>query len=75
MRLLLNILWFVHVGWWLALMHLIAGILLCITVIGIPLGVANFKLIPSSLTALGRETVPVGQAQPMRVQPRLAVTA
>jgi uncharacterized membrane protein YccF (DUF307 family) len=65
MRLVLNILWFVHVGWWLALMHLIGGILLCITVVGIPLGLASFKLIPISLTPLGREIVSVEQARVM----------
>ena len=40
-------------GWELALGHLTAGILLCITIIGIPLGLANFKLIPISLVPLG----------------------
>jgi uncharacterized membrane protein YccF (DUF307 family) len=54
-----NLLWLVLFGWWLALGHLITGIALCITVIGIPLGLANFKLIPISLTPLGREIVPV----------------
>jgi uncharacterized membrane protein YccF (DUF307 family) len=63
MRLLLNILWFVHVGWWLALMHLVGGVLLCLTVIGIPLGLASFRLIPISLTPLGREIASVEQAQ------------
>ena len=33
--------------------------MLCITIIGIPLGLANFKLIPVSLMPLGREIVPV----------------
>lgn len=50
-----NILWVVLFGWWLALAHLVTGIALCITIIGIPLGLANFKLIPVSLTPLGRE--------------------
>src|SRR3954449_9137340 len=57
-----NVLWILLCGWWLALAHLITGILLCITLIGIPLGLANFKLIPISLTPLGREIVPVGSA-------------
>jgi uncharacterized membrane protein YccF (DUF307 family) len=52
-----NILWLLLLGWWLALGHLISGIALCITIIGIPLGLANFKLIPISLTPLGREIV------------------
>ncbi len=53
-----NILWLVLCGWWLALGHLITGIAMCITIIGIPLGLANFKMIPISLTPLGREIVP-----------------
>lgn len=52
-----NILWFLLFGWWLALAHLITGIALCITIIGIPLGLANFKLIPISFTPLGREVI------------------
>src|SRR4051794_32865109 len=60
-----NILWFILCGWWLALGHLITGIILCVTVIGIPLGLANFKLIPISLTPLGREIVSVDQARQM----------
>ena len=48
-----NIIWIVLVGWELALGHLTAGILLCLTIIGIPLGLANFKLIPISLLPLG----------------------
>ena len=57
-----NVIWVILAGWWLALGHLITGILLCITIIGIPLGLANFKLIPVSLLPLGREIVPVDQA-------------
>ena len=45
------------VGWWLALGHLVTGVALCLTIIGIPLGLANFKLIPISLLPLGREIV------------------
>jgi uncharacterized membrane protein YccF (DUF307 family) len=48
-----NIIWIVLLGWELALGHLLAGIALCITIIGIPLGLANFKLIPISLVPLG----------------------
>ena len=48
-----NIIWIILFGWELALMHLITGIALCITIIGIPLGLANFKLIPISLLPLG----------------------
>jgi len=53
-----NIIWVIFAGWWLALGHLATGIALCITIIGIPLGVANFKLIPISLLPLGKDIVP-----------------
>src|SRR3954454_9553995 len=52
-----NVLWFALFGWWLALGHVICGTLLCVTVIGVPLGVANFKMIPIALLPLGREIV------------------
>ncbi len=52
-----NVFWFVFSGLWIAIVHAIGGVLLCITVIGIPLGVANFKLIPVALLPLGREIV------------------
>jgi uncharacterized membrane protein YccF (DUF307 family) len=68
-----NVLWFLLCGWWLALGHLIAGVLLCVTIIGIPLGLANFKLIPISLTPLGREIVSVQRAREMGAQSGVAV--
>lgn len=54
-----NLIWIIFAGWWLALGHIITGIALCVTIIGIPLGVANFKLVPVSLVPLGRRIVPV----------------
>jgi uncharacterized membrane protein YccF (DUF307 family) len=57
-----NIIWIILFGWWLAIGHLVTGIALCITVIGIPLGLANFKLIPISLLPLGVRIVPSEQA-------------
>ena len=54
-----NVIWFLLAGWWLALGHLISGVLMCLTIIGIPLGLANFKLIPVSITPLGREIVDI----------------
>ncbi|GAA2486727.1 YccF domain-containing protein [Streptomyces thermolineatus] len=53
-----NVVWIVVAGIWLALAHITTGIALCLTIIGIPLGIANFKLVPVSLTPLGREIVP-----------------
>jgi uncharacterized membrane protein YccF (DUF307 family) len=58
-----NIIWFVLAGWWLALGHIVTGVLMCLTIIGIPLGIANFKLIPVSLTPFGREIVDLDQAR------------
>ena len=56
-----NVIWLILAGWWLALGHLITGVLLCVTIIGIPLGFANFKLIPVSLWPFGREIVPIDE--------------
>ena len=53
-----NVLWIIFLGWELALGHLITGAVLCLTIIGIPLGLANFKIIPISLMPLGVRIVP-----------------
>ena len=58
MRFLLNILWLVLSGFWMFLGYMLVGLLWCITIIGIPLGVANFKMIPISLWPLGHDIVP-----------------
>ncbi|TFC17389.1 YccF domain-containing protein [Cryobacterium algoritolerans] len=52
-----NVVWVVLAGWWIALEHLISGIALCITIIGIPFGIANFKLIQVALMPLGKQIV------------------
>jgi uncharacterized membrane protein YccF (DUF307 family) len=54
-----NVLWIILFGWWLALGHLVAGVLLLLTIIGIPLGIASFKIIPITLVPLGTQIVPV----------------
>lgn len=53
-----NIIWIILFGWQLALAHLVTGIVLCLTIIGIPLGLGSFKLIPVSLVPIGTEIVP-----------------
>jgi uncharacterized membrane protein YccF (DUF307 family) len=53
-----NIIWLIVAGIWLAIGNAIAGVLLCLTIIGIPLGIACFKLIPISLLPLGKIIVP-----------------
>jgi uncharacterized membrane protein YccF (DUF307 family) len=57
-----NVVWIIFFGWALALMHLVAGVLLMITIIGIPFGVACWKMIPLSLVPLGRQIVPISRA-------------
>jgi uncharacterized membrane protein YccF (DUF307 family) len=64
-----NILWLVLAGWWLALGHVLTGVLLCITIIGIPLGLGNFKMIPVSLWPFGREIVPIEEADTSAITP------
>ncbi|WP_369391289.1 YccF domain-containing protein [Streptomyces sp. CG1] len=56
-----NVIWVIFAGWWLALAHLITSIPLFLSIIGIPFGWANLKLIPISLMPLGREVVPTDQ--------------
>ncbi|MYW95399.1 YccF domain-containing protein [Amycolatopsis rubida] len=52
-----NVIWFLVAGLWLSIGHLVTGVLQCLTIIGIPLGLANFKMIPISLMPLGKEIV------------------
>jgi uncharacterized membrane protein YccF (DUF307 family) len=59
-----NIIWIILIGWWLAIGHLTSGIALCLTIIGIPLGLANFKMIPISLLPLGVQVVHSGELYP-----------
>lgn len=57
-----NVIWILVLGWELALVHLFAGLLLCVTIVGIPFGVACWKMVPLALVPLGREVVPIGAA-------------
>jgi uncharacterized membrane protein YccF (DUF307 family) len=68
-----NVIWFVLCGWWLAIGHAVTGVAMCITIIGIPLGLANFKLIPISLLPLGRDIVSVEEARAMHVTSAVAI--
>ena len=52
-----NVIWFILVGIWMAIAHLILGLLLCLTIIGIPLGLGNFKLAAVAIAPLGKEIV------------------
>ena len=52
---LANILWVVMVGWWMALGYLGAGVLNCITIIGIPFGIQSFKMAKLALWPFGAQ--------------------
>lgn len=54
-----NVIWILLFGLWLAIGHLVSAVAMAITVIGLPLALANLKLIPVSLMPLGKEIVPV----------------
>lgn len=56
-----NVIWIVLAGWWLALEHVVTGLLLAITIIGIPLALANFKMIGLSFAPFGRRIVRVSR--------------
>jgi uncharacterized membrane protein YccF (DUF307 family) len=69
-----NVIWFVVAGWWLALGHVTTAIALAVTIVGIPFAWANLKLIPVSLTPLGRQIVDVDDPRSFGVAPRQAPT-
>ena len=48
-----NILWIIFAGFWIALTHLALGVLLCVTIIGIPFGLQHFKLMRLSFAPFG----------------------
>jgi len=50
-----NVGWAVFFGWEIALSHLIHGLLLAITIIGIPFALQHFKLAPLALFPFGKE--------------------
>ena len=53
-----NIIWFVLAGVWIAIGHIVTGLALCLTIIGIPFGIANIRLALVALAPLGKEIVP-----------------
>src|SRR4051812_44456343 len=57
MRVLLNVIWLVLSGIWMAIAYLLAGVLMCITLIGIPFGLQAFKLAGFALWPFGRALV------------------
>lgn len=54
---LMNIIWLITGGIWIAITHTIFGLLLCITIIGIPFGLQHFKLTAIALSPFGRDII------------------
>lgn len=52
-----NVIWILVAGIWLAIGHIASAIAMAITIIGIPLAIANLKMIPISLMPLGKDIV------------------
>jgi len=58
-----NIIWVIFAGWYLALSHLILGVFWCVTIIGIPFGVAHFRLMKASFMPIGKSVIPAKQVR------------
>jgi uncharacterized membrane protein YccF (DUF307 family) len=54
---LANVIWLVFAGIWITIGHLVAGVAFCVSIIGIPVGLAHFKMVPISLMPLGKQIV------------------
>ena len=54
---LMNLIWLIVAGFWIVLTHLLFGILLTLTIIGIPWGMQHFKLMSLAITPFGRKVV------------------
>ncbi|MBK4716286.1 MULTISPECIES: YccF domain-containing protein [Tenebrionibacter/Tenebrionicola group] len=63
---LLNLFWLVFFGWWLCLLHITAGIAQCLSLVGIPVGIANFKIAAIALWPVGRRVVSIETARAAR---------
>ncbi len=55
LKIVFNILWAVFFGWEIAVSHLVHGLILAITIVGLPFAQQHFKLIPIALAPFGRE--------------------
>ncbi len=63
-----NFIWIIFAGLWLAISHALLGIACCITIIGIPFGLAHFKLAAISFAPLGKRTFSRDLARAAREQ-------
>ncbi len=56
-----NVIWFIFAGLWIAIGHVITGVILCIFIITIPFGIASFKMAGIAIFPLGKSIVPIGE--------------
>ena len=68
-----NVLWLVLAGLWMAIAYVIAGVVQCISVIGIPFGIASFKLAGLALVPFGKLVVKAGEPLPPNARVYLAL--
>ncbi len=61
---ILNVVWIVLAGWWLALGHVSTAVAQALTIVGIPLAVANLKMVPVSLVPFGADIVRAADLPP-----------
>jgi uncharacterized membrane protein YccF (DUF307 family) len=61
---ILNVVWILLAGWWLAIMHVVTAVAQAITIVGIPLAVANLKMVPISLVPYGKRIVRTAELPP-----------
>jgi len=54
---LMNVIWLLTGGIWIALSHAFFGVLLCLTIVGIPFGMQHFKLTAIALSPFGRDII------------------
>lgn len=59
----MNVVWFLVAGWWLALVHAVTALLLSLTVIGIPLAVAVLKMARLAVAPYGKDVVDAASAR------------
>jgi uncharacterized membrane protein YccF (DUF307 family) len=65
---LMNFLWCILAGLWLAIYHVCVGVAFCITIIGIPFGLANFKIARVAFAPLGKAIVSKEMAQAAKMR-------
>jgi len=54
LAIIMNIIWIIIAGFWISIMHLVFGVVLSITIIGLPFGIQHFKLAKIALVPFGK---------------------